>query len=166
LGTATWIVRGIDSLIGKLKPGTEYYLTSFVDYRSSDGLFRKIRFFFIGDRIIIRHQLVSDHWNVHGADRDRFMSHRPTLLDDERRLIEAGIEQLPPITRTALAGIRRAIGLDFFGLDCSLLADGRLILFEANATMNFLHPSLEDPRFPHLRQSITLGREAFKALLA
>ena len=35
----------------------------------------------------------------------------------------------------ALRSMGRRLELDFFGVDCSILPDGRLLVFEANATM-------------------------------
>jgi hypothetical protein len=40
----------------------------------------------------------------------------------------------------ALQGIARALALDYAGIDFALHADGRLLLFEANATMVILPP--------------------------
>jgi glutathione synthase/RimK-type ligase-like ATP-grasp enzyme len=42
-----------------------------------------------------------------------------------------------------LAAIARRMDLDYCGIDFSLLPDGRVLLFEANATM-LVHPEAED----------------------
>ena len=165
-GSGTFLVRDSVEAAQAMQPGDDYYLTAFADYRSPDGLYRKIRFFFIGEAVIIRHQIASDNWNVHVEARDRFMASRPRLVQEERRLIEAGIEALPALAQRALAGVRAAVGLDFFGLDCSLLEDGSLLLFEANATMNFSNASADDPQFSYLRPAFQQGRNGFRSMLA
>ncbi|MGQ0560085.1 MAG: hypothetical protein ACT4OE_10990, partial [Sphingosinicella sp.] len=66
--------------------------------------------------------------------------------------------------RRALAGIGERIDLDFFGLDCSILADGRMLLFECNATMNFF-PLVDDPRLEHVRACLAPAQRAFHRLL-
>ncbi|MGZ8311910.1 MAG: hypothetical protein ACXWUR_07570 [Allosphingosinicella sp.] len=147
-----------------LVPGQAHYLTEFVDFRGADGLYRKWRFFFIGGETVMRHLLVSDQWNVHAADRQRFMAPRPNLVRDEREAIEAGLNALPAGVRAGLGGIGAAAGLDFFGLDCAVAQDGRLILFEANATMNFF-PLAEDPRFAYLATAFARAQRAFDAML-
>ena len=43
----------------------------------------------------------------------------------------------PPEVADILKAVRDRMGLDFFGMDFGLDADGRVILFEANATMSF-----------------------------
>ncbi len=51
--------------------------------------------------------------------------------------------------------------LDFVGIDFGLVADGRAILFEANATMNFL-PMSDDPRFAYLDVARARAQAAWK----
>jgi glutathione synthase/RimK-type ligase-like ATP-grasp enzyme len=164
-GVSTFLVNGLDQVAQGLESGHDFYLISFVNFRSPDGLYRKIRFFFIGEAVIIRHQVVSDNWNVHVEARDRFMATRPRLIEEERDLLAGGIESLPALTQATLARVREAMGLDFFGLDCSLMEDGRLVLFEANATMNFSNASLDDPRFSYFRQTVQQGRAGFRSML-
>lgn len=164
-GTATFLARDAQDAALKMEPGKDYYLTTYTDYRSGDGLYRKIRFFFIGEGVIIRHQIVSDNWNVHVEARDRFMATRPRLVQEERRLIEGGIQALSERTQRALRGMRAAVGLDFFGLDCSLMEDGSLLLFEANATMNFSNASADDPQFNYLKTAFQQGRNGFRSML-
>lgn len=165
-GTSIYLVNSLEQVAKSLEGGKDRYLISFVDYRSPDGLYRKIRFFFIGDWVIIRHQVASDNWNVHVEARERFMAGRPRLIEEERRFIGAGLPGLPVHTQATLARVREVIGLDYFGLDCSVTEDGRLILFEANATMNFSNASVDDPRFSYLRQTVQQGRAAFRSMLS
>ncbi|MDO8379096.1 hypothetical protein [Phenylobacterium sp.] len=115
----------------------EYYLTEFVDVRHRDGLYRKSRFFFVGDDVVVRQHIVADHWNIHGRS-SREMSNRADWLEESRAAIEAGYDGLPAVTKLALNEIGARVGLDYFGLDASLDPNGRLTVFEANATMNFV----------------------------
>ena len=69
----------------------------------------------------------------------------------------------PHPVRAGLEAIRRAIGLDMFGVDCALSPEG-VILFEANATMNFF-PLAEDPLYAYLGKALTRAQAAFDALL-
>ena len=54
--------------------------------------------------------------------------------------------------------------LDYFGVDFGLAADGRAILFEANATMNYF-PVVTTPPFGHMHAVIPPAREALLKLL-
>lgn len=162
-GRVLGLARNADELIARLVPGEEHYLTQFVDFRGGDGLYRKYRFVVIGGEIVLRHMLVSDDWNVHANDRGRFMQGRPALVQEERDAIDYGMQAFPHPVREGLAGIAKAVGLDFFGVDCAISEQG-LILFEANATMNFF-PLSPDPQFAYLGKALARAQRAFDRLL-
>jgi len=138
--------------------------TEFVDFRSDDGLYRKYRAFFIGPEIIFRHMLVSDNWNVHAEDRKRFMAERPELRDEEAALFNKTEGDFPAAVGRVLQAVRDRMELDYFGMDFAILPDGRAVLFEANATMNFF-PLLSDPRFAYLQRCVAPAQRAFLALV-
>ena len=152
----------VDRLVAAMGLGG-HVATQFVDFRSGDGLYRKYRVFFIGRHAILRHCLLSDDWNVHARDRVRFMAPRPELVAEERALFEAG-GKLAPETMRVLEEVRRRIALDYFGMDFGILPDGKLLLFEANATMNFF-PFAEDAQFAYLRNCLEPAERAFRELL-
>ena len=153
-----------DDLRAALQKGGDHIATEFVDFRSSDGFYRKYRVFFIGEHIIIRHLLASDHWNIHARDRQRFMLGQPQLIDEERSLFEDPENSFPPEVADILKAVRDRMGLDFFGMDFGFGPDGRLVLFEANATMNFF-PFLSDPRLAHVLRCGPIAEAAFRNLL-
>ena len=164
LGTTQARVDNFDQLIASMTGGTEYFATQFVDYRSPDGLYRKYRVFFIGPHTIFRHQLFSDHWNVHGKDRDRVMSDRPDLRKEEEALFATVEGAFAPAIKRVLAAVRDRIDLDFFGIDFGILPDGRMLLFEANATMNFFS-TLPNDQFAYVRACVPPARAAFRELI-
>jgi Flp pilus assembly protein TadD len=143
-------------------PGLDHYLTQYVDYRSPDGLFRKYRVLFVDRQPFAYHQAISDGWLVHheSADMTRFADRRAEeaafLNDPARALGERGMRAIEQIGRT--------LDLDYCGVDFSVLPDGRLLIFEANATM-LAH--LEDPSGPFAHKNPHVARiaQAFQALL-
>jgi hypothetical protein len=141
----------------------EHLATQFIDFQSGDGLYRKYRVFFIGPHFILRHMLVSDEWNVHAKDRVRFMAERPELVAEERALFEHE-EFFPASVAQVLAAIRERMGLDFFGMDFGVTPDGKVVLFEANATMSFF-PFSPDPQFDYLKRCFAPAQAAFRELL-
>jgi hypothetical protein len=142
----------------------EYFLTEFVDFVSSDGLYRKMRLFFVGDQVLFKHLIVSNKWNIHARDRAGIMAERDELRREERDLLEGGFADLHRRLDPCLTEIRNRIKLDYFGLDCAATADGRLILFELNATMNFF-PLPRDPRFAYLNACVEPAQAAMTRLL-
>ena len=108
--------------------------------------------------------LVSDEWNVHAKDRNRLMAERKELLDEEERLFGRPDGAFSAEVHETLHAVRKRMSLDFFGMDFGLARDGRLLLFEANATMNFF-PFLPDPRFEYVKRCEAPARAAFRELL-
>ncbi len=144
--------------------GGACYVTEFVDVRRADGLYRKSRFFFIGDRIVLRQHIVHDDWNIHGRSSRGFMAARDDLLEESRSALLGGLDALPARTRAALHAIRERVGLDYFGLDACVDPDGGLVVFEANATMNF-HTVFSNPKTQHNRAALPPALRAIERLI-
>ena len=137
-----------------------YYVTPFVDYRSADGYFRKYRFIYVGDEILPYHLAIDEKWKVHHittpmADVAWMQDEEHAFLDDPWRVFGAP-------QQAALRAIRDVIGLDYFGIDCSLSGWGEIVVFEVNATM-LVHG--RNDRFPYKHEAVSRIRQAFHALL-
>jgi hypothetical protein len=163
-GKIVAIVQSAAELPALLQADLNYVLTEFFDARGSDGLYHKYRVFFFRQTGLVRHRLVSDHWNVHAADRMRFLIHHPELIALERDMIEGGMAAFPSGARAALTQVQATLPLDFFGIDFTILPDGRVLLFEANATMEFF-PVSTAPQFPYGAKVLQAGEQAFNAML-
>lgn len=138
-----------------------YYLTPFVDYRSADGFFRKYRFVFVDDEILPYHLAIDNQWKVHHAktgmaDSAWMQAEEQAFLDDPWHVFGAA-------QREALQAIRNAIGLDYFGIDCSLGEDGAIVVFEVNASM-LVHGN--NQQFPYKTAAVERIKNAFHAMLA
>jgi glutathione synthase/RimK-type ligase-like ATP-grasp enzyme len=116
--------------------GSDYYMTEFVDYRSADGYFRKLRVAVVDGEPFVRHQIAGAGWNVHMASRT-YGADDP-LGREEASLLDRFEREWKPLIAERVRTIAERLGLDFFGIDCHVTADGDLLLFEANATMNLL----------------------------
>jgi hypothetical protein len=162
-GRIVGLFEAIETLVDAIDPAKDHLATQFVDFRSADGLYRKYRVFFIGGRRILRHMLVSDDWNVHAKDRTRFMAERPELVAEEKALFEAD-EPFSAEVNEVLAAVNDRMPLDFFGMDFGITPDGKVVLFEANATMSFF-PFAGDPQFEYLHLAIDPARRAIRDLL-
>lgn len=168
-GTHSGSVLGVFDRVDDLQPvlaagDQDLILTEFRDFRSPDGFYRKMRLFFVGEQVIFRHLLFSQNWNVHARDRIGVMADRPDLLREEQAAVNTGgAEVLEPV-RHGLEAIQERMNLDYFGIDCALTSDGKLLIFEINATMNFF-PFLDDPRFTYLHTSFNHAKYAMNLLL-
>jgi len=137
----------------------ELYVTRFVDFRSSDGHYRKYRVVFVDGVMFPYHLAISEDWLIHYFRTD--MANRPDFREEEQRFLETFLGYLGPVAVTALAEIGRRVDLDFFGIDFGLMPSGELVLFECNATMLVRHidePAIYDYRKPaaeRIRDAVT-----------
>jgi hypothetical protein len=141
-------------------PDASFYLTEYIDYRSADGFFRKYRFIFVADEILPYHLAIDDQWKVHHGTTD--MAEHPWMQREEEAFINEPAGVFEPRHFAALHAIRQAIGLDYFGIDCALDAEGNVVVFEVNATM-LVH--WENGSFPYKTPAIERIKKAFDAML-
>jgi tetratricopeptide (TPR) repeat protein len=137
------------------------YVIDYIDYGSADGLFRKYRFLFVGEEILPYHLAIGDDWKLHRDATD--MAHHAWMQDEEERFLRAPGEVFGTAHYEALRVIRDRIGLDYFGIDCGLDRDGRLVVFEVNASM-LVHD--QNPEFPYKDPYIRRIKVAFDGMLA
>jgi glutathione synthase/RimK-type ligase-like ATP-grasp enzyme len=119
-------------------PGTDALLVEYIDTRNSDGAARKFRVMVIGGAVYPLHAAAADDWKVHyasaGMERDA-----AKRAEDERFLADPRAA----IGAAAYAALERMydeIRLDYMGIDFALDRAGRVVVFEANATMIVLPP--------------------------
>ena len=163
-GKIIGVVSGPDELEAACTGAGEFFVIELVDFRSDDGLYRKCRFWSLGGRTIFRHMIITDNWNVHVSERLRFMLNRDELIEEERRLMERPEGAFPRAVHEVFDAVKQRMGLDFFGMDFALGADGKVILFEANATMNFF-PLQSHLRFSYLGKIRAPAQDAFREML-
>nr|WP_234480698.1 hypothetical protein [Paraburkholderia aspalathi] len=109
------------------------YLAAFRDYRSADGFYRKYRIIFVDREPFPYHLAISPHWMVHYYSAD--MEQHPWKLEEERRFLDNPHAALGERVMSAIAAIGRRLDLDYGGIDFTVLPDGQVLVFEANATM-------------------------------
>ncbi|TCZ86192.1 RimK family alpha-L-glutamate ligase [Lysobacter sp. N42] len=119
--------------------GREMYLTEFVDYADADGLHRKVRLAVVGDGLFARHRVRAPHWLLHAADRDH------ESLEEEAEFLDGFDARWRPRLEPVVHAVRQRLGLDYFGIDCSLRPDGTVLLFEANPCMQILRNTSPSP---------------------
>jgi Flp pilus assembly protein TadD len=140
----------------------DHYLIDYVDYRSADGLYRKYRVLFVGGEPFAYHQAISDHWLVH-HDTAGMGDHPQRRIEEARFLDEPGAIIGRSGSR-AIERIGRALELEYCGVDFSVLADGRVLVFEANATM-LAHREDAASLYAYKNPYVDAIASAFQALL-
>ena len=148
---------------GETLAGEDAYLTAFHDYRAADGRYRKGRVVFIDRRPFPYHWAVADHWLAHYETAG--MAAAADRQAEELRFLQAPQTFLGERAWRAIGEIGKRLDLDYAGVDFSILPDGRILVFEANATM-LVHPEAEVSEFAYKNPAVARIVEAFQALLA
>lgn len=117
-----------------LSADAELYICPFVDFSDADGLYRKYRVAMIGGQPFLNSLVTSAHWNVHASSR----IWNAATIAEERAAVDGFAAGLGARLAPRLAQIHRRLGLDYFGVDFAMTADGSMLVFEANAVMDML----------------------------
>ena len=163
-GRSMVLVEDEDQFRSAIAGPGDYFAIEFVDYRSPDGLYRKYRVWSFGGRQVFRHLAVTEHWIVHVSPGNELMIDRPDLIAEELRLMERPEGAFPDQVHGIIAAIGERLGLEYFGVDFGFCADGRMVLFEANAAMTYF-PMVPHPRFAFRQRLLPPAEEAFMAML-
>ena len=159
-GKTSMLIEGtkdIDKLHIYAYDGSDFYLTAYVDYVSDDGLYRKYRIAVIGGVPIFRHHLVSDTWMIH-ASSEQFMSTKKALMAESKAKRLSFDSETLPLIRPAIDEITNKLGLEYYGIDCSIDDNGNMLIFEVNANMNILYNPVKalDDQLNRIKRQIRL----------
>ena len=140
----------------------DHYVTAFHDFRSPDGLHRKYRVIFVDRQPYPYHLAIGNDWMVHYETSGT--AQHPERIGEERRFLEDPCSILGERGMAVIRAVGERLDLDFCGADFSLLEDGRVLLFEANATM-LVHTEASDGPLAHKNVHIERILEAFWEIL-
>lgn len=135
-------------------PAGPFYVTEFVDYKTATGHYIKARVHFVDGVPYANHLWFSDDWCIVRGERSRaLMDNHPWMEDEAKRFLSDLERYFGERGYKALKEIPARLPLDYFGIDCSLLKDRRILLFEANAAMYLKHVHEEQQEFrkPYLQ---------------
>ncbi len=128
-----------------------FFVTAFVDSRHGNPFYRKIRAAFVKDDFTIVRVDYDTNWNVHGRKSDervKFYLENSSLLAREKQICADPENTLGSSAIQSLRAMRGRIPLDIFGVDFDVDADGRLVFYEANASMNLFSTAREEVPHP------------------
>jgi len=129
----------------------EFFVTTFVDYSSPDGLFRKLRVVFVGGEAFVAHMAVSQRWMVHYLNADM---NNPAHQLEEAKVMANFDDGFARRHRKAFHALVQTFGLDYFGIDCAETKDGRLLVFEADVAM-IVHAMDSEAVYPYKKPAMT-----------
>lgn len=151
IGGEAWLYEGI-------------HLIEFVDFKVDNVLYQKIRVIMIDGVPYPRHSVFSDRWAIHGGSRRDLMAADPDLCAREAQYLaylrDTGLNEYAAV----FSEIYRRIDLDIFGIDFAMV-DDQLVIFEANACMNFLIQGRPNNRYSYLESYTSALKRAVKRML-
>ena len=141
---------------------TRFFLTSFEDYASADGLYRKSRVVFIDQEPFLCHMGISSRWMVHYLNAG--MTKSAEKRAEEARAMADFDEGFARRHATAFESIHQRLELDYYSIDCAETVDGRLLLFEADAAA-IIHMMDPPDLFPYKQTQMRRIFAAFEDML-
>ena len=143
-------------------PEPAFYVGKFVDYASADGYYRKYRVIFIAGVPYAYHLAISRKWMIHYYNAE--MAEQQWMRDEEGRFLADLSSVFNGPRMDALHAIAAAVDIDYFGIDCGIAPDGRVLVFEADAAM-LVHCNDPIEVYPYKHEYIPRVIAAFDALV-
>lgn len=161
-GVGLTLIETPEALAEARSRAGRWYVSSYYNYQSPDGYFRKYRIIFVDRKPYPYHLAISEKWLTHYYTAN--MESVPAKLEEEHRFLQDPAKVLGASGMAAIEAVGRALDLDYAGVDFSVLPDGRILMFEANATMR-VHGESEHGVLSFKNQYVARISAAFNQLL-
>lgn len=158
-------VADTDELAGYLEETDDltFYVSQYLDYAASDGLYRKYRIALIDGRPFLCHMAVSERWMVHYASAG--MVESAAKRGEEAAAMERFDGEFALRHAGAFREIYERMGLEYLDIDCGETPDGRLLVFEIDAAM-VIHAMDPPEIFPYKQGQMGRVFTAFYEMIA
>ncbi len=140
----------------------EFFVSCYIDYRSPDGLYRKLRIALIDGLPYICHLAIGAHWIVHYQSAD--MTASADKRAEEARFMHDFDTGFAVRHGAALRLIAERLALDYVVIDCAEMPDEKLLVFEAD-NRGWVHATDPADVFPYKQASMRKVFAAFRAML-
>ena len=131
----------------------EFVISPFIDYRSSDGLFRKYRIIWVDGRPYPCHMGISEDWKVWYYNAG--MVTNAAKRAEEAEFMTGFHQGFARRHAHALGTIVKEFRLEYIGIDCAEMPDGRLLVFEGSISLvahDMDSPDLYPYKSPHMQK--------------
>ncbi len=138
-----------EALVG-LK-GLQIYVIKYAGAPRFKDCYRRIRAAFVEGKPFIMRADYDRNWIVQGRKRktrQAFYRDCPDMISDADDMVRRPRDRLGVAAMDALTAIGQLLPLDVFGMDFDVDELGRVIFFEANATMNLFSNAPTDFAYP------------------
>lgn len=138
----------------------DVYVIQYAGVQHANGFFRRIRAAFVAGAPTLMRADYDDQWLVRGRKFERILDHyrRDRALFDAANAVVQQPEHIGEAAWNALREVGRRMPLDVFGMDFDVDQEGRVVFFEANATMLLLSNAPPDLDYPPEAQAAFLKK--------
>ncbi|HUN28816.1 MAG TPA: hypothetical protein VMV65_03340 [Alphaproteobacteria bacterium] len=143
-------------------PSDRYFVSSFIDYASPDGYFRKYRIVFVEGVPYPVHLAISPNWMIHYYNAP--MREHEWMRKEESAFLEDPRSAFDGPRFETLVRIGAAVGLEYFGIDCGIDREGNVLVFEADAAM-LVHTSDPIDLYPYKHQFVPRIYQAVEQMI-
>jgi glutathione synthase/RimK-type ligase-like ATP-grasp enzyme len=140
----------------------EFYVARFVDYRNSDGFFRKYRVMLVAGQPFLAHLAISENWMIHYLNAGMLESAEKRA--EEARAMANFSQTFAKKHAAAFQAIYEKSKLDYMGIDCGETPEGELLIFEIDSCM-IVHALDSLELFPYKQAPMYELFAAFQQLL-
>ena len=137
------------------------YISNFVNFVSDDGYYRKYRIVFVDRKPYPYHLAIASDWMVHYYTAD--MLEHPWKIAEEQRFLQDTAEVLGARAMAAVCQLGNRLDLEYAGIDFTILPNGQVFVFEANATM-LVHRVNQSGVLAHKNASVQNIADAFERM--
>jgi hypothetical protein len=138
-----------------------YDVSAFIDARCTDGYYRKYRVMFVDGEPLPYHLAIDTNWMLHWYRTP--MAGEAWMRDEEARFLRDPAGAFPDWS-TTMPAIAAALGLDYAGIDCTVGADGAVLVFEADTAM-LVHGNDPGDRFAYKQPAVARISAALQGLI-
>jgi Flp pilus assembly protein TadD len=138
------------------------YVTRLVDFRSADSWFRKYRVIYVDRKPYPYHLAIAKHWIVHYLSAE--MEPWPWKLEEEKEFLQHPEAVLGRSAMEAIEAIGARMDLEYAGIDFSITADRRILVFETNPTM-WIHAESTSGAVGHKNEYVFRIQDYFEQML-
>ena len=140
----------------------DFFIAPFVDYKNSDGLYRKYRVILCAGDAFLCHLAMSTHWMIHYLNAG--MADDAQKRAEEAQAMNEFKQTFAKKHAVAFQTIYERTGLDYVGIDCSETPDGKLLIFEIDSCM-IVHAIDPVDLFPYKPEHMKTLFNAFELML-
>jgi glutathione synthase/RimK-type ligase-like ATP-grasp enzyme len=139
-----------------------FYVMPFVDFKKADGYHRKYRIIVVDGVPYPYHLAISPNWMIHYYNAP--MRENAWMREEEEHFLAHFEEVFDARLQRALREIGAILGLEYFGIDCSIDPQGRLLVFEADPAM-IVHAGDDPQLFGYKKPYAQRIFDAFQKLI-